>query len=196
MSSYFSIIIHLSCVEGSLWSAQSFIPSFIPRLMEKLSILTTCTEAALCCVASSKQSTWRSHLPWVEYTHNHMTSSTTLLSLFASPVCYQPLLSPDALCFLCTGYPSFPCPPAEASNGVRDAWWTVKGMAWLLQPGQTLQLCIIWRLHTFWCHYFSFISEKSGVVWWSKLKPLKLVLCINSCRNKKKKHGLWLCFKI
>lgn len=107
--------------------ALSLLSIFTPRLMEKLSMLTTCTDAALCCVASSNRSTWRSHLPWINYAHNHMTSATTLLSLFASPVGHQPALFPDALCFLFTGYltPSFPVEGSWSINGVRGA-----GLGW------------------------------------------------------------------
>lgn len=90
--------------------ALSLLSIFIPRLMEKLSMLTTCTDAALCCVASSNRSTWRSHLPWINYAHKHMTSATTLLSLFASPVGHQP-----PLCFLLTGYLTPSLKAAEAS---------------------------------------------------------------------------------
>ncbi|KAK7921945.1 hypothetical protein WMY93_008847 [Mugilogobius chulae] len=53
-------------------------------------------EAALRCVASSNPSSWSSHLPWVEYSHNALTSSATGFSPFECSLGYQPpLLSMD-----------------------------------------------------------------------------------------------------
>lgn len=50
-------------------------------------------ESALCCVAATHLSSWRIHLPWVEYVRNTLTSSVTGLSPFEASLGYQPPLS-------------------------------------------------------------------------------------------------------
>lgn len=51
-------------------------------------------EAALQCVASTNQTTWSEHLPWIEYAHNCLTSSATGVSPFEASLGFQPPLFP------------------------------------------------------------------------------------------------------
>lgn len=48
-------------------------------------------ETALCCVVPSSPTTWSSHLPWIEYANNTLTSTGTGLSPFEACLGYQPL---------------------------------------------------------------------------------------------------------
>lgn len=50
-------------------------------------------ESALCCVAATHPSSWRTHFPWVEHVRNTLTSSVTGLSPFEASLGYQPPLS-------------------------------------------------------------------------------------------------------
>lgn len=43
-------------------------------------------------VYSSNPSTWSNHLPWIEYAHNSLLSSATVMSLFQPSLGFQPLL--------------------------------------------------------------------------------------------------------
>lgn len=47
-------------------------------------------EATLHCVTAHNPATWASYLPWVEYTHNSLTSSATNLCPFEASLGYQP----------------------------------------------------------------------------------------------------------
>lgn len=52
-------------------------------------------ESALCCITTQNPATWSSHLPWVEYAHNSLTSSATGLLPFEASLGYWPLLFPE-----------------------------------------------------------------------------------------------------
>ncbi|KAI3360101.1 hypothetical protein L3Q82_014421 [Scortum barcoo] len=49
-------------------------------------------ESALRCVAAANPSSWSTNLPWIEYSHNSLTSSATGVSPFESSLGYQPPL--------------------------------------------------------------------------------------------------------
>lgn len=56
-------------------------------------------EAALQCVASTHQTTWSKHLPWIEYSRNSLTSLATGLSPFEASLASLSFFNFLSLCF-------------------------------------------------------------------------------------------------
>ena len=52
-------------------------------------------ESALRCVSARHPASWSQHLPWIEYSHNSLTSSATGMSPFMVAYGYQPPLFPS-----------------------------------------------------------------------------------------------------
>ncbi|KAI3355642.1 hypothetical protein L3Q82_004175 [Scortum barcoo] len=66
----------------------SFSSGFHPQTNGQTERTNQDLESALRCVVSANPSSWSSYLPWVEYSHNSLTSSATGLSPFEASLGY------------------------------------------------------------------------------------------------------------